>query len=180
MVKVSLEEAKEKRKLGMSEEEFENIVHEKQDERFTDLHWHIVFREIEQPDGTKKIAGYLPSGKIIFPDKKEDLSKIKLGHPYICLVYEPQVENLRKVAFARIISEEYIPTIFSNVNGVVSAVWRDKNGELHREPLGLKKEEIKLDISPYQRRLIKALMIMENEVKASQVMIVFRKNEENR
>jgi len=177
MVLVDVDRAKEKRKLGMSEEEFEKIVAERQDERFKDLHWHIVFREVEQPDGSKKIYGNLSSGKIVFPDKKEDITNIKLGFPYICLVYEPEVENLKTVAFARIICEEYIPTIFCNVNGIVSAVWRDKQGNIHREPLGLKKEERDMKLSPYHRRLVKALMIMAKDVRAPEVMVVFRENQ---
>ena len=174
MVKVSIEEAVEARKLGMTEEEFKQILEKKKDEKFTELHWHIVFKEQRLPDGTVKKLSFTENGKVIFPDRHENLEEIKVGYPYICLVYDSPEHN---AAFCRIISEEYIPTIFVSPTEVVSAVWRDKQGELHREPLGLTKEEIKISPSPFQKRLLKAITILEENTKAPQIMIIFRKNQ---
>lgn len=183
-----IDEAKEKRKLTMSEEDFLDKIKEtqKNDPAFDELAVDLVFREKIQEDPEsgrqeiKKMA-QLPDNVIVFPDKREDLDKVKCGIPYICMIKRVVTDKEKgtEVGFARIISEQKMPTMFLSQNGVASAIWRDNKGDFRREIYGLDKEEKegKLKPSNEQLRVLKALWILKNKADAERVQIVFRENQ---
>jgi len=122
--KIDIDEAKKKKgKLGMSDEEFENIVSSKQDDLFTDLRT-LIFQWKKQDDETKKIMSRLPNGKVVFLDRSDNPEDIKTDTPYICAVYERERE-----AFAKIVCEEYKPRIFVLPSHLVRVVYRNEKGE---------------------------------------------------
>ena len=134
---LSIDEAKKQRKVTLSEEEFEDKAMEKYEkDKFNKLYTDIVFDKVKQPDGSYKIMGKLPSNKIVFPDKTEQLDEIQIGRRYICWVYEPEDTEgkLSRVAFARIICENYENEIIVGKNLVYTMVWRDSNDKFHRDP----------------------------------------------
>jgi len=159
---MSIDEAKEKKGVtGKDATEFEEEVTSKQDNLFTDI-MSVVFGWKEQPDKSKKLVSKLPNGKIIFPDRSENIEKVEAGIPYICLVYERERE-----AFAKVCSEEYRPKIFVQANGLVTMVWRDKGGKIkHKMFHGDNKEE----------RLLSAMKEME-KLKFPSISIIFRENQ---
>lgn len=144
--------------IGMDEELFEKKVAENMDERFTQLRTLIFVKDKRNPNHA---VARLPKGKIVFPDKSVDVSKLKLGVPYICLVYERERE-----AFAKILGEQYEPRIIVTETGLVLVILRTGNkvsriaasgGSLH-ERLWNAYKIIKESGSPTVR-----LIIRENE-----------------
>lgn len=168
---LTIDEAKRlKRISGEKGKEFEDKVLSKQDGQFKDL-YVIVFGWKEQGEGRpKKLMSKLPSGKLIFPDKTENLSLITPGIPYICLVYDRKVDEEGKPgreAFAKIICEEYTPKIYIPSSHLPHMVWRDKNGKLrNKAPFG----------NSFEERIISAIKEME-KMGFPSVKVVFRINE---
>lgn len=161
---MSIDEAKEKKGvkgLKEKEEEFEKDVVEKQDHLFTDI-MSVVFGWKTQPDNSKKLVSKLPNGKIIFPDRSEELERLEPGVPYICLVYERERE-----AFAKICAEEYQPKIFVLANRIVTMVWRNEKGKL---------ENKMPHANTFEERINAAVKEMETLGFAS-AKIIFRKNQ---
>jgi len=129
--KMSIDEAKKRKgKLGMSDEEFEKIVAEKQDEQFKYLR-SLVFSWQEQEDGPPKFLSRLPNGKICFLDWSDDPNKVKENVPYICAVYERETD-----AFAKIICEEYQPKIVVFPSKMVNMIWKDEKGNTRHRMVG--------------------------------------------
>jgi len=159
---MSIDEAKEKKGVkGNDAREFEEDVINKQDNLFTDI-MSVVFGWKEQPDGSKKLTSKLPNGKIIFPDRTEQIEKVEAGVPYICLVYERERE-----AFAKVCAEEYRPKIFVTASDVVTMVWRDKKGEVRRKvPVGNTTDE----------RIILAVKEMK-KLGFPSISLIFRSNQ---
>ena len=142
----------------------------KQDGQFKDL-YVIVFGWKEQGEGKpKKLMSKLPSGKLVFPDKTENVSMIEQGLPYICLVYDRKVDEEGKPgreAFAKIICEEYTPKIYVPSSRLPHMVWRDKSGTLrNKAPFG----------NTFEERIISAIKEME-KMGFPSVKVVFRINE---
>ena len=122
--KITIDEAKDKKgKLGISDNEFEKIVGDKQDELFTDLR-SLIFSWKEQEDTTQKLMSRLPNGKIVFLDRSDDPDTIKTDTPYICAVYERERE-----AFAKIICEEYKPKVYVLPSHMVRIVYKTDKGK---------------------------------------------------
>ncbi|GAH23332.1 unnamed protein product, partial [marine sediment metagenome] len=99
-------------------------------------------------DGSRKLVSKLPNGKIIFPDRSEQIEKVEVGIPYICLVYERERE-----AFAKVCSEEYRPKIFVQSNKLVTMVWRDKSGKVRNKlfPGNTYEERILLSVKEMEK-----------------------------
>lgn len=126
--KMDIDEAKQKKgKLGMSEDEFEKIISEKQDELFSDLRSLIFEWKEQEKSNEKKLMSRLPNGKIVFLDRSDDPEDIKTGTPYICAVYERERE-----AFAKTICEEYKPKIYVLPSHLVNVVYRDEDNKTRR------------------------------------------------
>lgn len=160
--KLTIDEAFERKgKLGLSRERFEEKVLEKQNDLFTDLRC-LPFSWVDQPDGSKKLMSRLPNGKIVFLDKSDDPSKVRTDISYICAVYERD-----KVAFAKIICEEYIPKINVLPNRMVSTVWRDEKGRARKKMHG--------PFPSYEERILDAIKMFEN-LGFPEALIVFLKN----
>lgn len=129
--KMDIDEAKERKgKLGMSDQELENIIKDRQDELFTDLR-SLVFNWKDQEDGSQKLMSRLPNGKIVFLDRSDDPNDVKPGTPYMCAVYERERE-----AFAKIVCEEYKPKIYVQPSHFVSLVYKDKDSKTKKEMPG--------------------------------------------
>ncbi len=126
--KMDIDEAKQRKgKLGMSNNEFDDIVNEKQDELFSDLRSLIFQWKMQEDNKTKKMMSRLPNGKIVFLDRSDDPEVLKTGTPYICAVFERERE-----AFAKIICEEYTPKIYVLSSHMVNVVYRDSNNKTRR------------------------------------------------
>jgi len=163
--KISIDEAYERRgELGVSKERFEEKVAKKTDDLFTDLRC-LPFSWVDQPDGSKKLMSRLPNGKVVFLDKSEDPSKVRVGVSYICAVYERE-----KVAFAKIICEEYIPKINILPSKMVSSVWRDGKGRVRRKMHG--------PFPTFEERLIDAIKMFDS-IGTPEVLLVFVGNKKN-
>ena len=167
---LTIDDAKKiKRISGEAGKEFEEKVLAKQDGQFKDL-YVIVFGYKQQGDGSKKMMSKLPSGKLVFPDKSENLASIEVGLPYICLVYDRKVDEEGKPgreAFAKIICEEYTPKIYIPSSRLPHMVWRDKSGQLrNKAPFG----------NTFEERIISAIKEME-KMGFPSVKIVYRINE---
>ena len=146
---------------GKDAETFKSDIASKQDNLFSDI-MSVVFGWKIQEDGGKKLVSKLPNGKIIFPDRSEQKEKVEPGVPYICLVYERERE-----AFAKICSEEYQPKIFVPSSRMLTMVWRDKSGKIHR----------KVPVEDtYEDRIVYAMKEME-KMGFQSVRVVFRKNQ---
>jgi len=178
-----VDELKELRGVAMSEDDFIKEVAKKQDDRFKDLKRNIVFEKVKQEDGSFKLMGRLSDGVILFPDWKEDESKIIPGIPYICLVYRPIDEETgrkKPVAFAKIICEENIPKLFLGFNDIVQPVWRDKKGKFRAEPIRVTDADIEMfkkSLNLYHVRILKSILMMQSDVKVPYLLVVFRDNE---
>ena len=148
---------------------FEKKVLDKQDGQFTQL-MSVIFGWKLQDDGSKKLMSKLPCGKALFVDKSEDIDKIEPGIPYICLVYEPNTNpdgTQAKQAYAKIICEEYYPTIFIPSSKLPVMVWIDKND---------KKRNYVPRANTYAERVMILLDMAEKEG-WSFIKIIFRKNQ---
>ena len=149
---LSIDDAKTlKGVTGKRAEEFEEQVVELQEKYplFNQM-FSVVFGWKKQEDGSRKLVSKHPSGKILFPDKSENIQEIEPGNAYLCLVYEPEFnakgEPAREV-FAKIICEEYQPKIFVLPNRVVTYAYRDKKGKMAKgAAFGNSFEERMLDI----------------------------------
>ena len=169
---LTIEEAKRLKGVsGKRAETFERELIDKQDQNplFKDI-MSVVFGWKKQKDGSKKLVSRMPSGKILFPDKSEDINEIEPGNAYICLVYDRMDDGKGgpgREAFAKIICEEYQPKIYMLSSGVVQMVWRDKKGKMrHKAPFGNSREE----------RIVKAFKEYE-EFGFPSAKIVYRKNQ---
>lgn len=128
---MNIEEAKERKgKLGMSDEDFEKIVEDKQDDLFTDLR-SLIFQWKEQENGEKKMMSRLPNGKVVFLDRSDSPEEIDTDTPYICAVYERERE-----AFAKIVCEEYRPKIYVLPSHLVRLVYKDHKNDTKIEMPG--------------------------------------------
>jgi len=167
---MSVDDAKKKLRLsGKKAESFEKNVLERQDGQFNRL-MSIIFGWKIQEDGSKKLISKMPNGKILFPDKSEDPDRIAPGIPYICLVYEPKENpdgSLARQAYAKIICEEDIPTIFIPSSRIPVMVWVAKDGRKHNKvPVG----------NSYGDRMMQLLNEAE-KMKFSFIKVVFRINQ---
>lgn len=128
--KMTIEEARKKKaKLGMSDEEYDKKVQNKSNELFSDLRT-LFFAWKEQPDGSQKLMSRLPNGKICFLDRSDDPKEVRENAPYTCAVYERERE-----AFAKIVCEEYQPTIHVFPDQRVTMVFKDNKGNtVHKMP----------------------------------------------
>ena len=167
---MTIDEAKRKLRLGGEKARiFEEKILEKQDDQFSQL-MSIIFGWKIQTDGSKKMMSKMPNGKALFPDKSEDVDKIESGIPYICLVFEPEVNpdgTTAKQAYAKIICEEYIPIIYVPKSRMPVMVWTDKSGrKRNKVPVG----------NSYMDRMMILLDIAEAE-KWPFVKVVFRTNQ---
>jgi len=162
--KMDIDEAKQKKgKLGMSEDEFENIISEKQDELFSDLRSLIFEWKEQSKSNEKKLMSRLPNGKIVFLDRSDDPEETKTGTPYICAVYERDRE-----AFAKIICEEYKPKIYVLPSHLVNVVYRDKDGKTKRIMPGPQYKS-------YGERMMYCIKKIEN-LGITEASLVFRGN----
>jgi hypothetical protein len=159
---LSIDDAKRLRRVvGRDGDEFEKDITTKQDSLFTDI-MCIIFGWKMQPDGSKKLVSKLPNGKIVFPDRSEEISLIEPGIPYICLVFERERE-----AFAKVCAEEYQPKIYVPTSRMPSMVWKTASGETkHKLPHG----------NSYELRILEAIKEME-DMGFPTVRIIFRKNQ---
>ena len=134
---LTIDEAKKlKGVTGKPAESFQNEVTEMMERypQFKDI-MSVVFGWKKQPDGSRKLVSKHVSGKILFPDKSEDLKEIEPGNAYLCLVYEPELNAKGEPAretFAKIICEEYQPKIFVLSSRVVTYAYRDPKGHMKR------------------------------------------------
>ena len=160
--KMDIDTAKEKKgKLGMSNEEFETIIHRKQDELFSDLR-SLIFQWKKQESGEKKLMSRLPNGKVVFLDRSDNPEDINTGAPYICAVYERERE-----AFAKVVCEEYQPKIFVPSSRIPHMVYRDEKGNIRRRaPVA----------NSYEERIVAAIKEME-KLGFPSIKIIFRKNQ---
>lgn len=159
--KLSVEDALLRRgDFSKTEEDFLNLIKEKQDERFTDIR-SLVFGWRDQPDGSKKLMSRLPNGKVVFVDRREQF-EVKPGRSYLCLVYERERE-----AFARILCEEQEPVIWVLQNRLVTLRYVEDNGQLKIVmPHG----------NTYQERILAALDRLE-KLGFPEIKVIFRENE---
>jgi len=173
---MSVDEAKESGRLFSSKaKEFDQKLVDKQNAQFCDL-MVVTFGWKVQKDGSRKLVSKLPNGKILFPDRSEENTRIECGIPYICLVYERKDEKdehgnvLEKgrEAFAKIIAEDYSPKIYVLPSRMVSVVYRTKGGKL------VKKIPAQ---NTFAERMIEAVKILEEELGEPTARIVFRKNQ---
>ena len=154
-----------KGEFGGSSEEALKVIEEKQDERFVDIR-SLEFGLVDQhpEEGVKsdfKLMSMLPNGKVVFPDRTEDLDKIIPEDPYLCLVYERERE-----AFAKILFPEYQPKIYIPPSRIPAMVWRDEKGVVRRKlPHG----------NTYEERIIEAIKEME-KLGFDSIKVVFRRN----
>jgi len=127
--KMDIDTARDKKgKLGMSDDEFDELVGDKQNELFSDLR-SLMFqwKKQDKTDKEKKFMSRLPNGKVVFLDRSDDPEDLKTDTPYICAVYERERE-----AFAKVICEEYKPTIYVLPSHLVSIVYRDDKNKTRR------------------------------------------------
>lgn len=174
---LTIDEAKQKLKLGGDKARtFEEKVLEKQDGQFTKL-MSVVFGWKLQKAGGKKLVSKMPSGKILFPDKSENLDEVKPGMPYMCLVYDRPNEyddngaliKQGKEAFAKIICEENRAKIFVPPNRLPVMVWTESNGKVRNKvPVA----------NSYGERMMD-LINMAEKMGLPLVEIVFRRNQLN-
>jgi hypothetical protein len=159
---ISLDEAKDlARTIGPERTDLEGKIIDKQDAFFSDI-MVVVFGWKIQPDKSRKLVSKLPNGKIIFPDRSEQVERIEPGIPYICLVYERERE-----AFAKICAEEYQPKIYVPSSKVVSLIYKTKSGKLMR----------KIPVhNTYEPRILEALKEAE-ELGFASVKVIFRQNQ---
>jgi hypothetical protein len=169
---LSIDEAKQKKGVtGKRGKSFEKDILEKQNQNplFKDI-MSVVFSWKTQKDGSKKLVSRLPSGKILFPDKSEDLKEVEPGNAYICLVYDRMDDGKGgpgREAFAKIICEEYQPKIYILSSRVVQMVWRDKKGKMrHKAPWG----------NAFGDRIVSAVKEYE-EIGFPSAKIIYRKNQ---
>ena len=167
---MTVDEAKKKLKLGGEKaRHFEQKILDKQDTQFSQI-FSIIFGWKIQDDGSKKLVSKMPNGKILFPDKSEDVDKIDSGIPYICLVYEPDLNpdgTQAKQAYAKIICEEYIPIIFVPDSRMPVMVWIDKDG---------RKRNLVPKANSYPERMM-ILLNMAVKEKCPFIKVIFRKNQ---
>jgi len=159
---LTIDEAKKiKGVSGARAKEFENEILGKQDTLFNDI-MCVTFGWKVQEDGSRKLVSKMPNGKILFPDRSEDMKEIEPGTPYICLVYERERE-----AFAKVVCEEYQPKIYVPSSKIPSMVWRDSNGKMRRKaPYG----------NSYEVRMISAIKEME-KLGFPSIKVIFRNNQ---
>ena len=169
---LTIEEAKESKGVtGKRAESFEKELFDKQQANplFKDI-MSVVFGWKVQNDGTRKLVSKMPSGKILFPDKSEELKDIEPGNAYICLVYDRMDDGKGgpgREAFAKIICEEYQPKIYVLSSRVVQMVWRDKKGNMrHKAPFG----------NSYGDRIVAAVKEYE-KIGFPSAKIIFRSNQ---
>jgi len=159
---LSIDDAKKaKRVSGKSASQFESDIIEKQDSLFEDI-MCVTFGWKTQPDNSRKLVSKLPNGKIIFPDRSEDLTIIEPGVPYICLVYERERE-----AFAKVCSEEYHPKIYVTPSKIVTIVYREISGSIKKKMY---------PGNSYENRILAALKDAE-ELGFPSIRVIFRKNQ---
>ena len=104
----------------------------------------------------------MPNGKILFPDRSEDMKEIEPGTPYICLVYERERE-----AFAKVVCEEYQPKVYITSSRIPHMVWRDKSGKMRRKaPFG----------NSFEERVVAAIKEME-ALGFPSIKIIYRENQ---
>jgi len=170
---LTIEDAKNRKGVtGKRAESFEKEIIENQEKYplFKDI-MSVVFGWKVQDDGTRKLVSKMPSGKILFPDKSEDLKSIEPGNAYICLVYDRMDDGKGgpgREAFAKIICEEYQPKIYILSSRVVQMVWRDKKGKMrHKAPFG----------NSFEDRIVSAIKEFEDGEKFPSAKIVFRRNQ---
>jgi hypothetical protein len=159
---LSIDDAKRlKGVTGEKAKELENEITSKQDQLFKDIYC-VTFGWKIQEDKSRKLVSKMPNGKILFPDRTEDMKEIEPSTPYICLVYERERE-----AFAKVICEEYQPKIFIPSSRIPHMVWRDEKGVIRRKaPFG----------NTFEERIVAAIKEME-ALKFSSIKVVFRTNQ---
>lgn len=169
--KINIDKAVElKGELGTSKEKLAERIYTKGDERFSDLWSCIVFSWKEQSKGKKKLMSRLPNGKILFLDWSEEEEEIKIDTPYICVIYEPEVNpdnTPAKQAYARVICEEYMPKITIHKDGTVHMIWKDQKGETRHTMPG--------PYNSFEERLMDAVKQMEKKG-YEEIRVVFLAN----
>jgi len=174
---LTIDEAKQRLKIGGEKgRAFESKVLERQDGQFTKI-VSVIFGWKLQKDGSQKLVSRMSSGKILFPDKSENLDEIEPGIPYICLVYDRPNEydeagNLIKEgreAFAKLICQEYEPKIFVPQNKLPVMVWTEENGNV--------RNKVPVQNS-YAERMMELINMAEKKGWSS-LKIVFRANQKN-
>ena len=166
-IKLDADEAiRRKGTFAESNEDALKRIQTTQDEKFTEIR-SLRFGWVKQPsdkDGKceMKLMSTLPNGKIIFPDRSQNLDDIIPEEPYLCLVFDPPG---KKVAFAKILFPEYKPKIYIPPSRIPAMVWRDDKGIVHRKvPHG----------DTYEKRLITCIKEME-ALGMDSVTIIYRK-----
>jgi hypothetical protein len=159
---LTVDEAKQKKGvIGEQATKLEQEIASKQNVLFKDI-YSVVFGWRVQEDKSRKLVSKMPNGKILFPDRTENMEEVEPGTPYICLVYERERE-----AFAKIICEEHQPKIFVPSSRIPHMVWRDESGKIRRKaPYG----------NSFEERMISAIKEME-KLGFMSIKIVFRKNQ---
>lgn len=169
--KISIDKAAElKGELGTTKEQLAEKICLKEDERFCDLWSCIIFSWKEQPNNKKKLMSRLPNGKVLFLDWSENDEEIKIDSPYICVVYEPELNpdgSQARQAYARVICEEYMPKITIRKDRVVHMIWKDQKGATrHTMPAPR---------NSFEERVVDAVKQMENKG-YEECRLVFLKN----
>jgi len=159
---MTIDEAKQRKGvIGKAATEFEGEIVNKQDNLFSDI-MSVTFGWKIQDDGSRKLVSKLPNGKIIFPDRSEQIEELEPGVPYICLVYERERE-----AFAKVCSEEYQPKIFIPSSRMPTMVWRDDSHKVRR----------KIPVADsYEGRIVLAIKEME-KLGFPSIKVIFRNNQ---
>lgn len=168
---LTIDEAKKKLKLfGDKAEAFEKKISEREDGQFN-LLMSIVFGKKLQEDGSRKLMSKMPSGKALFPDRSESLEEIEPGIPYVCLVYDRELNEKGepgREAFAKIICKEYQPIIYVPATSRIPVlVYTKENGETTRKAYPGKS---------YAERMM-ALLNESEKLGFPSVKIVYRKNQ---
>lgn len=105
-----------KHPIWTSKQEFEKLVADNMDEKFTQIRTIVFVKDRRNPN---HVIGWLPKGKIVFPHKNADIKNLKPGIPYICLIYEKD-----RYAYAKVLGEQYEPRVIVTDTGVVILIIR--------------------------------------------------------
>ena len=109
----------------LKDSEYQRKMAEIKDDMFNDIQ-EIIFTENKEG----KLIGRLSNGKFVLLNKNEDSKNIMAGLPYICVL-----RHFEKVAFAKVITQVFIPKVIFSKMGII-LVYKD-------EKEGSKREKIK-------------------------------------
>ena len=121
-------------KSSLKNSEYQKKVAEIKDDMFNDIK-EIIF--MKNKEG--KLLGRLSNGKFVLLNKSEDPNNIIVGLPYVCAL-----RHFEKVAFAKIITQVFLPRVIFSKLGIILMCKDEKEGST--------REKIK-DVSNLGKRL---------------------------